>query len=197
VTDQITIFYDYTCPYTYRVHRWMQMLQRSDRTLAIAWKPLLLREINRAPDEASWFEGADNDGVALLALELAKATQALSAASFAQYHNVTYDAMQGADRRRVTPDELREIAASAGLDIQQFERERGDGVWRAQVGADHRGGVDRWNAFGTPTLVFDDAAAMFLKFTAVPSNPDDAIRLYDALRYIALQHGELIEIKVP
>lgn len=58
MADQITIFCDYTCPYTYRAHRGMQMALQSNRSIAITCKPLLLKEINRASGAASCFDNA-------------------------------------------------------------------------------------------------------------------------------------------
>jgi protein-disulfide isomerase-like protein with CxxC motif len=107
-----------------------------------------------------------------------------------------FDAMQGKGLK-LAPTDLLSIAQEAGLDIALFEGEREQGKWLEAVAGDHHQAVARWRVFGTPTLVFQDDAAVYLKFTALPLSPAEAAEVLDALLRLARCHPELVEIKYP
>lgn len=194
--DGLTIYYDYTCPYSYRAFRWLQHLKQSGRVFELQWKTFSLKEANRDDDAPSVFDLKPVDSVSILALELAKATQAAGGEMFERYHGVIFDAMHG-DGKKLAADAVRTMAQDAGLEMPAFQAEQQAGTWLQRVAGDHRDGVGRWNVFGTPTLVFDDQAAVYLKFTRVPQSPSDAAEVFDALRCLARCHPELVEIKQP
>ncbi|MDP9373322.1 MAG: DsbA family protein [Chloroflexota bacterium] len=132
----------------------------------------------------------------MLALQLAKAAQEAGADVFERYHIGLYDAMQG-EGRRVAATALIAMAGAAGVDVARFETEREQGRWLREVARDHREGSERWGVFGTPTLVFDGEAAVYIKFTEPPASPSGAAEVFDALLCLAKCHPELIEIKHP
>lgn len=196
MAERISVYYDYTCPYSYRALRWLQHLRQAGRDVDVVWKTFSLKEVNRGAGEPSLFDHQPVESVSLLALELAKAAQAAGHPVFERYHHAAYDAMQG-QGRKLTPDDLLRLAREAGLDTAQFGVERERGAWLQAVSRDHREGVERWKVFGTPTLIFQDEVAAYLKFTAVPPSPPEAVALFDALLCLARCHPELVEIKHP
>lgn len=194
-TERIAVYYDYTCPYSYRALRWLKSVQQAGRELTVTWRTFSLKEVNRRSEEASFLSGSQmEESVSVLALELTKATQAGGPEVFAAYHSVVFDAMHG-QHRKLAPADLLQFARDAGLDVARFGAERMQGKWLAAVEGDHREGTDRWRVFGTPTLVFQDETATYLKFTSVPPSPQEAAEVLDALRCLARCHPELVEIK--
>ncbi len=194
--NKMTIYYDYTCPYSYRALLWLRQLEEAGRELYLEWKTFSLKEVNRGESSPSIFEKSQTGSVSVLALELAKAAQAMGPQVFEPYHDTVYDAMYR-NRRRVTADALIGIARQAGLDVSGLELERQEGRWLREVERDHREGAESWGVFGTPTLVLDDEAAVYLKFTQAAASPSDAAEVYDALLCLARCHPELVEIKHP
>jgi predicted DsbA family dithiol-disulfide isomerase len=194
MNDQITFFFDYGCPFTYRARRWLDDVQSTGRAVAITWKTFSLREANRSEGTPSHFDTPGTDA-SLLRLELGKAAQTAGTDVFARVHEALYEAMHGTQATRPDFDATLRIAAEAGLDIEQFlaERQR----WLDAVAHDHREAVERWRTFGVPTLVFDDRAARFLKFTSLPPSPEAAAALYDRLTTLVREDSGLVEIKQP
>ncbi len=194
--NQVTVYYDYTCPYSYRALLWLRQLQEAGRELYLEWKTFSLKEVNRGVGEPSIFQSSQTGNVSVLALEMAKAAEAMGSEVFERYHRTVYAAMHG-DGRRVTAETLLGFARQAGLDITPFELDRREGRWLREVEHDHREGAERWKVFGTPTLVLDDEAAVYLKFTQASASPSAAAEVYDALVCLARCHPELVEIKHP
>ena len=195
-TARIAVYYDYTCPYSYRALRWLESVQQAGRELTVTWRTFSIKEVNRGTADPSFLSGTPQESVSILALELAKATQAGRPEVFAAYHSVVFDAMHG-QGRKLTPADVLNVARESGLDVDQFEAERRQGKWLAEVAGDHREGIERWGVFGTPTLVFQDEVAAYLKFTSVPPSPQEAAEVLDALMCLARFHPELVEIKYP
>ncbi|NQW20918.1 MAG: DsbA family protein [Chloroflexi bacterium] len=61
------------------------------------------------------------------------------------------------------------IASSVDLDLKKFTTELDDPASLAQIGADHEEALTL-GVFGTPTFVFEDGTAAFLKMFTPPEN---------------------------
>lgn len=196
IEERITVYYDYTCPYSYRILRWLDAVKQTGREFTLTWRTFSLKEVNRRADEDSFLTDSPEQSVSILALMLAKAAQANGTEVFDRFHEATFEAMQG-QHRKLEKLDLLGLARDAGVDVDRFEKESAQRKWLAAVRTDHREGVERWNVFGTPTLVFEDETAAYLKFTAVPPSPAEAAEVLDALLCLARCHPELVEIKYP
>jgi predicted DsbA family dithiol-disulfide isomerase len=193
--EHISVYYDYTCPYSYRVLHWLDAVAQSGRGVTVQWKAFSLKEVNRPAGEPSLFADAtQGESVSILALEMAEAAQASGPDVFERYHQRVFEAMH-AEHRRLAATDLVDLAREAGVDIASFEAARGR--WLAALAGDHREAAERWHAFGTPTLIFQNDAAVYLKFTRAPTSPEDAAEVLDALLCLARCHPELVEIKYP
>jgi predicted DsbA family dithiol-disulfide isomerase len=157
---------------------------------------VLFERINRRPEEDSYLSAVPFESVSILALMLAKAAQARATETFERYHESVFESMQAQHRGLNRPD-LLDFARAAGLDVERFETSGVARKWLAAVRTDHREGLEGWKVFGTPTLVFQDDMATYLKFTAVPPSPQEAADGLDALLCLARCHPELVEIKYP
>ena len=194
MTDQITFYYDYLCPFSYRTYRWLREVQQAGCALELTFRAFLLKEVNRPPEHPSYFAPDGPDTFSLLALELAKAAQASDPAIFSRYHDLLYDALHR-DGRRLTSDEALALAATAGLDVAQFQEERASGRWRQAVAEDYQEARQRWQIFGVPTTVWNDTVSVYLKLRQQPTGTTRAVEAYEALRSLLRQAPELIEVK--
>jgi 2-hydroxychromene-2-carboxylate isomerase len=196
--ERITVYYDYTCPYSYRALRWLECVKQTGRVLALTWRTFSLKEVNRRAEEDSFLSDTPVQSVSILALMLAKAAQAQAQATevFEKYHSEVFEAMHG-QHRKLEREDLLSLARGAGLGVDRFETAGALRKWLAAVRTDHREGVERWKVFGTPTLVFEDQMAVYLKFAAVPPSAEEAAEVLDALLCLARCHPELVEIKYP
>jgi len=184
----LTIYYDYTCQYSYRAMHWMDRVRAARPGLEIEWATFSLKEVNKTPDEVSYLTASSPPSVSVLAQALAHAARE---ADFDAYHRALFEAMQG-EGRHVGDEELLEFARAAGVDVDAFDKDRGR--WVASVGAEHKEAVARWGVYGTPTLILDGAAA-FVRLREVPGS--DAASLLDSLGGIAGSSADLAEIFRP
>jgi hypothetical protein len=99
--ERITVYYDYTCPYSNRALRWLAKVAQAGRELTVIWKAFPLKEVNRRPGQASFLSGTPAGSVSILALELAKAALAARSDLFGAYHNAVFDAMHGENQKRL------------------------------------------------------------------------------------------------
>ena len=187
---QVNVFFDYTCPYSYRALPWIEAVVRGAGDVAVCWRTFSLKEANRDHGTPSPFDDPEISSISVLALALA---QAAREADFDRYHRSVFEAMHD-DGRRLSMGELLALAAAAGVDVAAFERDRAR--WLAAVAQDHRDGVVRFGVFGTPTLVLDEGEVVFVKLASTPQAGQE-LGPWESLRTVAKCFPELIEIKRP
>lgn len=186
----VNVFFDYTCPYSYRVLPWIEAVIRGAGDVAVCWRTFSLKEAKHDQGSPSPFDDPEISSISVLALALAHAARK---AEFDHYHRSVFEAMHR-DDRRLDEGELLALAAAAGVDVPTFEQERPR--WLAAVAQDHREGVVRYGVFGTPTLVFDEGEVVFVKLASTPQRGQE-LGLWESLRTVAQCFPELIEIKRP
>lgn len=190
---QVKCFYDYTCSYSYKTMLWLRAAEATGANLSVDWRSFSLREANRDEGTPSSFTGSGTLGTSVLALALAHAARAVDQATFERYHAGVFDAMH-ANGARVDQDALLRLAGKAGVDTDAFERDQDR--WVRAVREEHHVAQDRFNIFGTPTLVMENGATVFIKLAEMPS-PGDERQVWEALCCLAVCHPEVLEIKRP
>lgn len=187
---QVSCWYDYTCPYSWRMAQWLTNVRANGEELSVTWRTFSLKEANRHPSEPSPFADDRISSVSVLALALAHAAKR---ADFERYHEAVFAAMH-VGGRRVEEDDLLAIALDADVDVEAFERTRPQ--WLDAVAADHRFGAEHHAVFGTPTVVHPGGGTAFVKLGQVPPAAED-LGLWRALCTLTTCHPELLEIKRP
>jgi predicted DsbA family dithiol-disulfide isomerase len=188
--ETLTVYFDYTCQYSYRAMHWLDRAREARPELAVHWATFSLKEVNRAEDEPSWVTADSPPSIGVFAQALGHAARD---ADFERYHRTVFESMHG-EHRKLGEEELLEIAAGAGVDTEKFLAERGR--WIAFVGAEHREAVARFGVYGTPTPILDGAAA-YLRLHEEPPTPAEAVALLDSLAGLAHSTADLIEVFRP
>jgi 2-hydroxychromene-2-carboxylate isomerase len=183
---RLSVFYDYTCSYSYRFWRWIDACA-GPLGLDVEWRTFSLREINREPGVPSLFEDAHGSSVSVLALALAHAARR---ADFDRYHRDVFHAMHE-EHLKVSAEDLLDIASKAGVERDAFERERAR--WTGSAARDHASGVAEHGVFGTPTVVMN-GSAIFVRFAEIPSETGS---LFETLERVCVGYPEIIEMKRP
>lgn len=186
----VNVFFDYTCPYSYRALPWIEAVVQAGRDVAVCWRTFSLKEANHDQGTPSPFDDPGISSISVLALALAHAARK---AEFDRYHRSVFEAMHR-DGPRLGEGELLALSAAAGVDVRTFEQQRPR--WLAAVAQDHREGVVRYGVFGTPTLVLDEAEVVFVKLSSTPQRGQE-LGLWESLRTVAQCFPELVEIKRP
>ena len=107
--------------------------------------------------------------------------------------------LEGRHERRVDfrePPELEVVAQHAGLDINRYRKDIEDPSILAQVEADHFYGVQTHGIFGTPTFVFPNGEAFFMRIKA-PATAVEAATTWDNLLAAFVDRGNISEVKRP
>jgi len=187
----VTCYFDYTCPYSYKMLLWLRGVQQRGADLTLDWRTFLLKEVNRGLDEPSPFE--EESSLPVLALALAHAARS---ADYDSYHDAVFQAMHrgGQGRRQINEEDLFKIAVDAGVDLAGFERERDR--WVNAVAEEHNHAFKSVNVFGTPTLILNGRTAVFLKL-GEPPPPGEEDHVWNSLCCVATCYPELLEIKRP
>lgn len=188
---QVTCYYDYTCPYSWRAYRWLGATEDAGADVTVKWRTFSLKEARRTEGVPLPFDEEPITSVSLLALALAHAARH---ADFLRYHDAVFATMHSGTGRHLTEEDLLVEAAGAGVDVARFDREQS--TWLAAVAAEHQDGVRRYGLFGTPTLVVENGATAFVKLAEVPTG-SRATELWSALCTLATYHPELLELKRP
>jgi protein-disulfide isomerase-like protein with CxxC motif len=91
---------------------------------------------------------------------------------------------------------LHKAAESVGLDINRFRKDLADRRLLDRLAEDHTFAVETLGVFGTPTLVFPEQKAVFLRISPPPS-PGEAVAVFEDVRRLAEERYQIKEIKRP
>jgi len=90
---------------------------------------------------------------------------------------------------------LIEVAESVSLEVPRFRKDISDRELLAKLAKDHTYAVDALGVFGTPTLVFPQEKAVFLKMAVPP--PEECLSIFNELRNLVEQRQFIREVKRP
>lgn len=176
------VFFDYTCPFAYRAHQWLDLVDA-----VVVWRPFSLLEQNyRGDGPPVWRLAERADDISLL-LFAGHEWVLAEGGDLNRYRHETFAAWHDYATRLGIGDviELASAAAAtggeAGLRQHFFAAEAEHEVAR-QLGV-----------FGSPTLVFGADRAAYVKLDRVPS-PDRAGRVLDAVATMS-ELPSLVEVK--
>ena len=102
------------------------------------------------------------------------------------------------EQRRDIADKntLIEVAESVELDMNRFQKDLEDRKLLAKLAQDHTSAVETIGVFGTPTLVFPEKQAVFLKMSSPPS-AEESVAVFSELSHLAEQRRYIQEVKRP
>lgn len=143
-----------------------------------------------------WEQEDPTQGRSLMGQIGAEAARRQGPELYDKFHLALLTARHGGDGRIALNEEepLVDLAQQVGLDTAKFREDLRDPALRKSIGADHEDAVSQ-SIFGTPTFVFENGNAAFIKAFIPPQN--DAVAEFE--HFIALMdHRSYIgEIKRP
>ena len=193
------VFYDFSCPYVYRAAMWVDELERQGGTgYAFRWRAFPLEQVNadKGPDWKLWEQPDDFRSRGLPAFRAAEAAQRQGDAAWSRFRTALLRARHEAERDISKRDVLLAVAADANLDLDRFAADLADRSLLATVGADYEAGRGTHGAFGTPTFVFPDGSAAYVKLSRVPG-PENALPMWREFVHTVVERPEFQEIKRP
>jgi len=193
---EFDLFYDYQCPFVYRAAVLLEAVAASGaRRLRTGWRYFSLSQVNSRVDGWTVW-GAPPQEVVPGRLAFQAAEAARRQGGFASFHLALLHARHrdGLDLDR--PAVVEQVAASSGLNLERFRADVADPAILEALARDHQHGVNEYGVFGTPTFVFPDGSAAYVRLGS-PNEDGDPIELFDRLLLVAAHEPRIREIKRP
>ena len=164
--------------------------------LTINWRYFSLEQVNsQQGPEKIWEQSEDYPSRGMHAFRAAEAARRQGEAAFAAFHPALLKARHEQRQDIADMDTLTQVAESANLDMAQFQKDFGDRKILAKLAEDHTFAVETIGVFGTPTLVFPENQAVFLKMS--PPAPEESLSVFVEVRTLAERRRHIQEIKRP
>jgi predicted DsbA family dithiol-disulfide isomerase len=197
VADSIKfdVYFDYQCPFVFRVAGLLDSVRRSGRDVEVGWRYFSLTQVNSKDDGWTvWGAPASENVRGRLAFGAAEAARRQG--RFEAFHMPLLLARHR-DRLDIDqPSVVADVASAAGLDMRQFKADLADPSILGALAADHTGGVRQHGVFGTPTLVFPGGASAYVRLGELVDG-DAASRVFDRMITVAASEPRILEIKRP
>jgi hypothetical protein len=177
---------------------WLDAVKQQDgNKLQVQWRGFLLEQANnkQGPDWKLWEQPSDYPFRSLPALRAAEAARLQDSDAFYRFHIGLLKARHEEHKNITDRDVLTGVARSAGLDPDQMHRDAANQNILEKIVSDHTEAVEQFGVFGTPTFVFPNGSAAFLKLLKPPDN--DASDLLDLLSDVMGNRAYVGEIKRP
>ena len=191
------VYFDYMCPFVYRAAGLIEAVRGSGvRAIEVRWRYFSLTQVNSKDDGWTVWDAPPTERVrGRLAFEAAEAARRQG--RFDQMHRALLDARHR-DRLDLDDDAIIErVASETGLDLERFRRDLADPSVLDALASDHLGGVTEHGVFGTPTFVFADGAAAYVRLGEPAGEKDGAVEVFDRLVAVAASEPRILEIKRP
>ncbi len=195
----LDIYFDYLCPFVYRANAWLEKVQEGmGGGLSIRWRYFSLEQVNsqQGPEWKLWEQPDDFASRGLWAFRAAEAARGQGEVSFERFHSALLHARHQQGKDIADRGVLADVASVAGLEISRFREDLARRELLARLAEDHTAAVEQFGVFGTPTIVFPDGQAVFIKLTEIPP-PAEALAVFHELQQLATARTYVREVKRP
>lgn len=166
--------------------------------MTINWRFFSLEQVNsqQGPQWKIWEQPPDYSSRGLAAFRAAQAARNQGEATVHAF-SIALFKVRHEERRDITDtNTLIEVAESVKLDMPRFKKDLESPDSLTGLAEDHTHAVETLGAFGTPTVVFPENQAIFLKM-APPPAAEESLSVFTELRQVAEQRRNIQEIKRP
>ena len=166
--------------------------------LQVKWKNFALEQVNNKQGE-DWRVWDQPDDYPSRGLPAFRAVEAARLQGEEAYERMHFALLEGRHENRkdfTEPDDIEELARSAGLDMKRFNQDRADRSLLKRVAEDHMEAVTQYGVFGTPTFVFENGKAFFMRIKA-REDAAQAARTFDGLYQMFVEQPDVDEVKRP
>ena len=190
---EIAVSFDYRCPFARNAHEAVVSALREGADIDVRFLPFSLDQAHVEEGESPvWERKPDEWGTGVTALLYGIAVRDHFPEGFYDFHLAAFAARHDHGKKLGHEDVVREVVASAGLDVDAVAEEAWSGRPLKTLAAEHTEQVDRFNAFGVPTFIEGDQA-VFIRFME-RNRVDDlerALGLLDWTRLNEFKHTQV------
>ena len=197
---EFDLFYDYNCPFVYRSAQMLENVRASgERAVKVNWRFFSLTQVNHLqdPDAEPWtaWHAPDTEPVkGRLAFKAAEAARRQG--GFDRFHIALLDARHRLRLDIESMEVVEQVARDSGLDLDRFRADVADPAIIDRLERDHTEARRTHGVFGTPTFVFPDGDAAYVRLAQPPSGAD-AVRIFDRIVGFTEDEPAILEIKRP
>jgi predicted DsbA family dithiol-disulfide isomerase len=151
---------------------------------------------DEGPDWKLWEQADDFKSRGLPAFRAGIAARNQGEDAFARFHLALLIAKHEAGQDHGRRETLLGVAEEVGLDRDRFQRDLDDRSLLARIGDDYMEGREIHGVFGTPTFVFPNGGAAYLKLRPAPP-PAETLPIFEEFVRTVRDRAYLTEIKRP
>jgi predicted DsbA family dithiol-disulfide isomerase len=196
----VDIYFDFACPYVHSAAVWLAEVNRQlgDSRVEVTWKFFPLEQVN-APagaDMPIWDLPPDRRSRGRDSFHAAAAARRQGREAFDRFHTALLTLKHEEEQDHGKRSTLDEAASRAGLDLARFAADLEDERLLKDIENDYVAGRDGLGVFGTPTFVFANGQAAYLRILPPPPAEEAVAFWLDFLRDVR-DRPYLQEIKRP
>jgi DSBA-like thioredoxin domain len=160
VTRRFAVTWDYRCPFARNVHEALIAGLRQGKDWDVRFQPFSLDQVHVDEGEPpAWERDLDDSSVTgVRALLWGIAVRDAFSEHFLDFHGAVFHARFDESEKIASEDVLRAVAEKVGLDPDAVAAEVASGRPLKTLEAEHTDAVDRYAAFGVPTIIEGDEA---------------------------------------
>ena len=179
---------------------WLSTVKETSGTdFVVDWQPFSLSQANskEGPDWKVWDQPDVHQTRSLAAAMAGEAARRQGAEAHGRFHLALLKARHGGDSRVALNEDapLLDVAREAGLDLARFKADSRDRSLLDVIASDHTEAVEEHGVFGTPTFVFENGNALYLKTFVPPA--DESMDFFDHFVAIMADSPFVGELKRP
>lgn len=176
----------------------MKEASGGEEQIEITWRPFSLEQVNQkvGPDFEAWAQDDADMHPSVWGLRAGEAARRQGDDAMRRFLPLLLRARHE-DRVELGDKEmLKGLAAEAGLDVDRFAKDLEDRELLNVIAESHRHATQDLGVFGTPTFVFENGAASFLKLIR-PKSPESALQAFNSLMDLMENESFVGEVKRP
>ena len=190
------VFFDYLCPFVYRVAGMLEAVGGSSAgRIEVGWRYFSLTQVNSNVDGWTvWDAPAGETVKGRLAFKAAEAARRQG-----RFGDLHMPLLKARHRDGLDIDDaavIERVAGDAGLDVARLRGDIAAPDILEALARDHRHAVRELGVFGTPTFVFADGSAAYVRLSE-PVAGTAAVDVFDRLLGVAAAEPRILEIKRP
>lgn len=194
----ITVWYDFVCPYAWTAQRWLFDLQNQlEHPLDITWRYFSIEQVNKAPDAPNvWDHPNDGTSSTMRAFQGVHAAGKQGEDRYLEYMAALFNQRHVNKRNLGTQAILEETATQVGLDLEQFRTDLQSDEVLGIFQSDHTEAVEKYGIFGVPTIMFGNEQSAYLRIK-IGEPPADPLVFWEEFVAIVRNRPTILEIKRP
>lgn len=202
----VTIFYDYLCPYAFRATRLVTEIEQTRPNVAVTWRFFSIEHANaqklgRDENWNLWEQPLDYPQLwrsrrrrGLVPFLVTHAVQLQNPARLPVFRLAVFDALHNDHADISSPDVLLNLAKQCGLNADALCCAWDTEAARQRLRDDIENGLSG-GVFGVPTLTINNSEATYIRLSEFPADPAERQTLFDELVHTLTRRPYLLELK--